>query len=365
MGLAAAIVVASWPAGILLRRLLRNRIGRWASRTESKADDLLIDSLRRPIVGWSILLGIFAAIKVAGVPAEWAHLSDKAILIIFVVSATFWLANFASGLLALASTGRDGDALPVAGVVQNVIRFAILVTGTIVLLGTMGISITPIVTTLGVGGLAVALGLQETLANVFAGIHITMAKNIRVGDFVRLESGEEGTIEDIGWRTTRVRMLPNNVVLVPNSRLGQSVVTNYELPSKDLAVLVPVGVHYGSDLGHVEDVTCDVAREVMQQVPGGVPEFEPFIRYNAFGESSVDFTVILRGRDFVSRYLIMHEFIKRLHHRYNREGIVIPFPIRALNFDQEKSGSVQMGFEPAHEVRMGRTNDETKSAEER
>jgi small-conductance mechanosensitive channel len=125
-------------------------------------------------------------------------------------------------------------------------------------------------------------------------------------------------------------MLANNLVVVPNAKLAQAVVINHHLPSKDLAVLVDVGVDYGSDLGQVERVVIDVGREVMSTVAGGVAEFDPFIRYHTFGDSSIDFTVILRAREFVDQYLIKHEFIKRLHARFEHEGIVIPFPIRTV-----------------------------------
>jgi small-conductance mechanosensitive channel len=132
-----------------------------------------------------------------------------------------------------------------------------------------------------------------------------------------------------------VRQLPNTVVLIPNGRLAQSIVTNYDLPTKDLAVLMQVGVHYASDLEKVEQVTIEVATEVMETVLGGVPEFTPFIRYHTLGESSIDFTVILRARRFGDNFLIKHEFVKRLVRRYALEGIVIPFPIRAVNLAQE------------------------------
>jgi small-conductance mechanosensitive channel len=136
-------------------------------------------------------------------------------------------------------------------------------------------------------------------------------------------------------------MLPNNTVLVPNAKLAQAIVINYHLPDKELAVLVNVGVDYESDLEQVERVTCDVARDVMRTVPGGVPQFEPFIRYHTFGESSIDFTVILRASEFVDQYLVKHEFVKRLHQRYRHEGIAIPFPIRTL---VQRDGETVRGF---------------------
>jgi small-conductance mechanosensitive channel len=213
----------------------------------------------------------------------------------------------------------------------------IAVLGLLVILNGLGLSITPMLTALGVGGLAVALALQEPLANFFAGVFITLAGQIRVGDYVKLDSGHEGYVVDFSWRSTRLRMLANNLIVVPNARLAQAIVVNHHLPSQDLAVLVEVGVDYGSDLRHVEQVVVDVGREVMCEVAGGVPEFEPFIRYHTFADSSINFTVILRGKEFVDQYLVKHEFVKRLHTRFNNEGIVIPFPIRTIAYRETAS----------------------------
>jgi small-conductance mechanosensitive channel len=125
-------------------------------------------------------------------------------------------------------------------------------------------------------------------------------------------------------------MLANNLIIVPNAKLAQAIVVNHHLPAPDLAVLVDVGVDYGSDLGHVEQVVSEVGREVMTDVVGGVPDFQPFVRFHTFSDSSINFTAILRGREFVDQYLLKHEFVKRLHARFHREGIVIPFPVRTI-----------------------------------
>jgi small-conductance mechanosensitive channel len=97
-----------------------------------------------------------------------------------------------------------------------------------------------------------------------------------------------------------------------------------------MAVLVQVGVSYASDLPKVERVTIEVGREIMREVQGGVPTFEPFIRYHTFESSSINFSVILRGQEYTDQYLIKHEFVKRLQKRYHEEGIEIPFPIRTV-----------------------------------
>ncbi len=199
-----------------------------------------------------------------------------------------------------------------------------------------GVSITPVLASLGVGSLAVALALQPTLENLFSGIQLVMDKPIKVGHFVKLESGEEGYVYKIGWRSTWVRMLPNNVVVIPNKVIVDAKVINYYYPQKELAVLVQVGVHYDSDLEQVERVTIEVGKETLKEVEGGVEDFDPFIRYHTFDNFSINFSVILRAKEFVDNYLIKHEFIKRLHKRYAKEGITIPYPINAINYSQEK-----------------------------
>ena len=100
-------------------------------------------------------------------------------------------------------------------------------------------------------------------------------------------------------------------------------------------MLVEVGVSYHSDLAHAERVTVEVAREIQETVAGAIRDFQPFIRYHTFDSSSINFSVIMRAEKFVDNYLMKHEFIKRLHARYNQEGIVIPWPIRTLDVPPE------------------------------
>lgn len=321
--------------GYILRKILFSRLMRWAEKTKTKIDNILISALKGPSNIWISMLAIYLAVEFSKIRQDIVLIIGKILLCLAIISVTLVLANISIRLIKDYS-GKIGMALPVTSLTQNITRLVILAIGILIILNSLGISITPILATLGVGGLAVALALQDTLSNLFAGFYITLAKQIRIGDFVKLETGEEGYVLDIGWRATRIRMLSNNVVLIPNNKLSQSIITNYYLPEKELAVLVDLGVHYNSDLRDVEKVTIEVAKEVMREVPGGVPEFEPFIRYHTFGDFSINFTVILRAREFVDNYLIKHEFIKRLHERYAKEGIVIPYPIRAINYEQEK-----------------------------
>ena len=221
------------------------------------------------------------------------------------------------------------------GVVHTAVRGLIVLLAILIGLDTVGVSITPLIASLGVGSLAVALALQSPLANFFAGIQIAADKPVEIGQYIKLDSGEEGYVTRIGWRSTTIRGLPNNLIVIPNSKMMDAIITNFYLPEKALSILVQVGVSYASDLEQVERVTIDVARGVLQEVEGGKKDFEPFIRYHTFDSSSINFTVILRAEEFVSGYVLKHEFIKRLHRRYREEGIVIPFPIRTLDVKRD------------------------------
>jgi len=177
----------------------------------------------------------------------------------------------------------------------------------------------------------VALALQPTLSNLFAGLHITLAKTVRLGDFVELENGIQGFVVDIGWRATTLREGANNLVVVPNARLVEMISRNYSLPEPEQNVIVTVGVGYGSDLERVETVALEVARDVQESVPEGVKGFAPAVRFHRFGESSIDFNAVLRVRALPDRAVLAHEFIKRLKARFEREGIEIPFPQRVVH----------------------------------
>lgn len=336
MILPTSIIIGSFVIGLALRKILFSRLAKWADRTDTQADDVVIRELNRPFILWCLLIGLYFAAQTTVLAEEWQNIIGKVITVLAIASVAVFLARLSIGFLNMPS-GRLRQFLPSSTLTQSLAKIFIYAFGILMILNTLGISITPLLTAFGLGGLAVALALQDTLSNLFAGFYITLSRQIRVGDFIKLESGEEGYVIDIGWRATRVKMLPNNVVLIPNAKLAQSVITNYYFPDQELAVLVQLGVHYDSDLERVEKITMEVAEGVMNEVKGGVPTFKPFIRYHTFGDFSINFTVILRAKEFVDNYLIKHEFIKRLHKRYKEEGITIPYPIRAINYSQEKA----------------------------
>jgi len=331
----ASVVIIVLLIGYIVRVVIFSRIAKWPDG-KFGIGKRIINIMKMPMMIWFLMLGIYIALEISKLPQNIVDTAGKILLALGLFSITLVAVNLSNAFIARHSTSIDG-VMPMTSLTQNIARVVIFSIGIMVILHTLGISIAPVLATLGVGGLAVALALQDTLSNVFAGFYITISRQLRIGDYVKLDTGEEGFIIDITWRSTKIRALANNIILIPNEKLTKAIATNYYLPDKELAVRVPVGVHYSSDLEKVERVTIEVAKEVMKEVPGGIPNFEPAVRFHTFADSSINFNVIMRASEFTDQYIITHEFIKRLHKRYAKEGITIPYPIRAINYSQEKA----------------------------
>lgn len=323
-------------AGYILRYVLNVHVTRFAKKTKTKIDDIVLGAVKGPIVLVFLIAGInFALAQVVFIPPEVLQYLPPLSYVAIVLIAMIAVLRAATGILKYYGTIRPHlkSLVPIASKIMKILVYFVAF---ILILNGLGINVTALVAGLGIGGIAIAFALQETLSQFFSGMYITTDRPIREGDYIKLESGEEGYVVSIGWRSTRIRELPNNIIVVPNSKLAGATIINYNMPETELAVLVQVGVSYDSDLEKVERVTIDVAKKVLKNVAGGVPEFEPFIRYHTFSDFSINFTVILRAKEFVDRYLLTHEFVKELHKRYKKEGIEIPFPIRTVYMKKEK-----------------------------
>lgn len=330
-----AFLAGGVTGGLIVEKIVLYELRKLTSRTKWELDDLAIRSLRGMPLLWLTLAGIYGAINNVDMRPGFLSFLQQALLVAAIASLTWASARFLVGLVNHYSA-RVGGPLLSTSMFANLTRIFIFIVGALIVLQSLGVSITPILTALGVGSLAVALALQDTLSNLFAGIHIIASRQVRPGDYVQLDSAQEGYVTDITWRYTTIRALPNNMVIIPNSKLASAIVTNFYNPETQMAVRVPVGVSYASDLDRVEEISLAVARETMREVPGGIPDFEPVLRFHTFGESSIDFNVIMRCREFTDQFVIRHEFVKRLHRRYRAEGIEIPFPIRTVHLQKEK-----------------------------
>ena len=320
--------------GYLVYRLVSVRIRRSESLTRSGGVGFTVAAVRDVAIAWFTIGGAYLAISLLPLKPEARHGLGRGLLVLVIMSATIIAARVASDAIKVYAL-RTSGVMQASSIFITVGRLIIYIVGFLILLQTFGISIAPILTALGVGGLAVALALQDTLANLFAGVHLLASRKIRMGDYVGLETGQEGYVVDINWRNTSIRQLSGNMIIVPNAKMASAIVINFYRPQNEMSVLVPVTVDYASNLDQVEAVTKEVIADVMRTVPGGVPDYEPVIRFNTFGEWSIGFTAILRAREVADQFLIKHEFMKRLLVRYEEEGIRIPFPLVRISNDEQ------------------------------
>ncbi|PZX20378.1 small-conductance mechanosensitive channel [Breznakibacter xylanolyticus] len=332
--IAGIIVASAVLIGIFIKRVLLVWLKKLADKTEWEGDDIVIESLQNMVEFFFLFIGLYFAVFYLPFNEKWAGLSQRFIQVALVFLVTVFVARVGSKAITLYQSKQEGVAKSTS-IFGLVLKGIVYVLGGLVILQSMGISITPLLTALGVGGLAVALALQDTLSNLFAGLQILASKSIQPGDYVQLESADEGIVEDISWRTTSIRALPNRIIVIPNSKLAASTVRNFSKPDLEISVPIEVGVGYQSDLDHVEKVVIEVAKEVLQSVDGAVADWNPVVRFHTFGAYSVNFTVGLRAKEFVFQFPLKHEFVKRLHKRFKQEGIEIPFPITTIQMKKD------------------------------
>lgn len=327
----ALVLVIIVIAGYIAKQLLFRALRRWAVNTKTHADDIVIHAFSGPFMIWVLILGIFMATQLSELQDSAATKISKTLLILWISSLTIVVSRLAANLIKHYGNRVQG-ALPVTSLTQNLARIVIFTIGFLIVLNQFGLSITPILTALGVGGLAVALALQDTLSNLFAGFYVSLAGHIRPGDYIKLDSGEEGYIADITWRSTTVKTPVNNLVVVPNAKLAQAIVTNYHLPEKNMITRLPISVGYDSAPERVEQILLDEAQAVARDRPDLVTARPPVVRLlPGFGDSALDFTLYYEVPDFEQQAPAQDELRRRILRRFREVGIEIPFPQRVLH----------------------------------
>ena len=323
------ILAASLTVGIMLNKLINRRIENHLNIDENSWFYIFINALRGVPVSLCLVVGLYWIVNTINIIEPLTRLFSYILFTVIILSITRVAARTINGFISLHIESSQ-QKLPKTTLLNTILNVVIYAMGVLVVLQYYGISIAPILTAMGVGGMAVALALQETLANIFSGLHLILSKQLRLDDYIKLSTGEEGRVTDITWRfTTIVPAGGGNMIVIPNQKIASSNITNYSMPRKYIVISIPVGVAYDSDLDKVERVTLDVAKEVMAQIDKDV-KMEPAVRFHTFGESSIDFNVVLHSSYFEHQFLLKHEFIKALTRRYREEGIEIPYPTRTV-----------------------------------
>ena len=326
---ALGIVLGFLGIGYIFEKILLGRLKKLAKKTTWEGDDIIIEALNKWLTYTILLLGIYLAILYLPLSEKTENNITRLLLVLALFFGTIILSKIAVGFVGLYTKNADGQT-PSTSIFSNITKVIVFGLGGLVILQSLGVSITPILTALGVGGLAVALALQDTLSNLFSGVQVLASGQIKPGNYIKIGSGEEGYVIDITWRNTTLKALPNNLIVIPNSKIAQSTIINFDGPTKEMALAVPFTVAYGTDLEKVKKAVLETGSYVMKNIPGGVPGHETVLRMTALGNYGLEFTAALKVKEFSEQYAIKHEFLERLYRRFMEYGIKIPYPTQTV-----------------------------------
>ena len=348
MGVFASLLLAAAVAQLGFHFMLRPR----RRAAPEGLDTELIAAVRGPVVLFiailAPLLGLIVLTQLT--TPSWAFVQGfdvwaRRVWSIVVIFEVAYLASHLTQTL-LAWYVRSIEMRIHAGLgdkllppVRRILPLVIYTVAILIALDSLGVAISPLLAGLGIGGLAIALAVQPTLSNFFAGTYLVTEGELKDGDFIELDSGPSGYVVDVGWRSTKVRSRYNNLVIIPNSKMVDSILTNYYSPTPAMNVIVTCGVSYDSDLSHVERIVMEVATEVLEQSSHAVEDVEPFVGFSNFGDSNIDFFVFVQANDRTGSFILKSEIIKRIHARFAEEGIEINYPVRRLVYPDDNGGS--------------------------
>jgi small-conductance mechanosensitive channel len=264
------VFLAVYICALWLRRIAYRAFERWSKKSKWEGSQIIVRSTRTPFLYWFLLIGAYIAIQISSLDPEWRLIAHRILASLFIVSVGLIIASLA-GRLARQYVGKLGRLKIPTNLLINVVRITIYVIGALIILDIWGAPTTPIILLLFAVIVLAALAFKDIIANIASAFELVRGRQIDVGDFVRLESGEEGYVTDVGWRTTGIRALDGNLIVVPNSRLVQSTVINYGHPLKKATA--PFRFYSRLNLKEVTGMEARNLKELvanLKKVPGSV-----------------------------------------------------------------------------------------------
>ena len=316
--------------GWIVRRVILRALRAWTNRTNSKPGLILYNMLQGPMLIWIVILAAHLAIQGSALPARYTAWTAKGLLVLWFLSLTVMSMRIAGGLVRHYGAQVPG-ALPVTTLTQNLAQLGVFILGVVLILGALDVKITPILTALGVGGLAVALAL--------AGYAVEPVRRILCGGG---GAGPAGRLHPAEYRRGGIRH-GHRLAQHVGAGAGEQPDRDPELeagtghrdelsPAREAHGDEPAGrVDYESDPDQVEKVLLEVARQGAEDIPGLLAEPAAAVMFDpGFGDSALGFTLNFHVAEFSNQYRVRHELRKRILRRFREEGIGIPFPTRTV-----------------------------------
>ena len=304
LGVFAALALAAGLIQFIFRIVLSHRM----KTAPDGLDTQMLATVRGPSVLFILILGlVLSFVVLTGLTHEnydfmegWDRWARKAWLVLIIAEVSYLASNLAQVILAwyirtvasqATATSLEAKLLPP---VRRILPITVYAIGLLIALDGLEVSISPLLAGFGIGGLAVALAVQPTLSNFFAGTYLVAEGELREGDYIELEGGPAGYVVEVGWRSTKIRNRMNNLVIIPNSKMVDSIVTNYYSPTTAMSVVVTCGVSYDADLEEVERIVMEVVKEVIEESSSAVKDAEPFSGSRSLGIPTSTFGSIYR-----------------------------------------------------------------------
>ncbi|MBF0363472.1 MAG: mechanosensitive ion channel family protein [Oligoflexia bacterium] len=325
------ILLVSSVVFINIHRFLWKQLEKVVKKTKITWDDELVDATKNPTRTFFFSLALMVTYRFSP-----HNIFDKNQIVLVLVKdllilSIIWTIDRVYRVVMRNSETMHSSGENMRDLLTVIGRIFIFFVAFLVVLDSFGISVTPILASLGVGSVAIALALQDTLSNFFSGVYTLIDKPIRAGDYIKIEGAVEGHVLKIGWRSTRIKLLSDNVVIMPNNKMASAVVTNYDLITHETGVTVAMMVGLETDLSEVERISMEVATEIQNSLEGGVKGAEVAVRFTSLSEFGMNFNVYLRATTVMDQYKLKHEFFKKISERFKKEGIKMPYPHRDIH----------------------------------
>ena len=330
-GIAFLILLATGVVSKVVNFLLKGRLTRWAEKTDSTVDDLIIATFRKPLSFLIYTLGIYLALKALPLSQKVAVSFDNIIKALIAINFAYFflkgvdlLIAFLKPLTERTESKLDDQLLPI---LSRTVKIFIGIIAILLIIQNFGYNIASLIAGLGIGGLAVALAAQETLSNFFGSITLFADRPFHVGDLVEVDN-YKGFVEGVGFRSTRIRTLEGTQVTLPNSKVANSTIHNiFKRPT--IRKYCIIGITYDSGYEKMKKA-IQILEEILEERKD--LEEAKMVRFRAFGAHSLDIHVLYRvsGTDWAAYLKAEEEINLEILRRFDEEGIEIAFPTQTL-----------------------------------
>ena len=307
-----------------------------AKNTTTDVDDKILAVLKAPIFLTVSLLGLILSLSMItalqGAMSIFINIIKSVLIIIWVVTAAKISKVLIYGVLgklaAKTETTLDDELMPLF---ENITKIVLYFIGLAMILKAWNIDVTPLLASAGIVGIAVAFAAQNTIAHIFGGISVYFDKPFKVGDRIQLESGELGDVIDVGIRSTRIQTLDETMIVIPNDKIANSKIINFNAPSPRMNVKINVGVSYGSDVAKVKKTLLKVAKEITE----ALKDPEPQVFFTEHGDYSLKFVLITWISNPIQKGVLIDKVNEGIDREFKKAGIHIPFPTQTIYMEKK------------------------------